>query len=160
MSNDDDFTDNLEALLIDGMNLSFMEFTDELEVYDFIEELKEFYMKDNRLSDMFFWSDDTVILHDEKGIKSNFGVLIDGQSIQFRTDGGPISDLKNAGRILMSTVTFIHTKLVEIGKVDPEGFIEPLKRSQIEVEEDTSKNNVNKNSFEDEDSESDSDFWL
>ena len=154
MSNNEDFREDLVMLLVNGMRIDWMQIKDILEVMDFCTELKDHYMKDEKLSHLFFWTRENVILHEEKTIESNFAVVVDGDSIQFRTADGLIDNHKNAGRILMSTIAFVHTKLEERGLVDSKESVEqPVQDQQI----------VNKYIEKEEPSEEDSssDFeWL
>lgn len=154
MSNNEDFREDLVMLLVNGMRIDWMQIKDILEVMDFCTELKDHYMKDEKLSHLFFWTRENVILHEEKTIESNFAVVVDGDSIQFRTADGLIDNHRNAGRILMSTIAFIHTKLEERGLVDSKESVEqPVQDQQI----------VNKYIEKEEPSEEDSssDFeWL
>jgi len=158
MSNEDDFREDLITLLVNGMRIDWMKFSDILEIIDFASDLKEHYMKDEKLNHLFFWNDDHIILHEEKGIESTFAVVVDGQSVQFRTSDGTIDNHKNAGRILMSTVAFVHTKLEELGLVNSvettnQKIVE--KYSNKKQEEDTEEEDSSS------DSESESDFeWL
>ena len=153
--NDEEFREDLVNMLVNGINLSFMDFVDVLDVIDFTEELVKHYMLDERLSEMFFWHDDGVILHDVKGIQSNFGVVISPLSIQFRTETErSIDNLKNAGRILMSTIAFVGKKLEIIEESDYKDKIQKLQeKSKVLVEEN--------NKDDEEESESSSeDLWL
>jgi len=155
MSDNEDFREDLIMLLVNGMRIDWMQIKDILEIIDFCTELKEHYMKDEKLSHLFFWTRENVILHEEKTIESNFAVVVDGESIQFRTADGSIDNHKNAGRILMSTIAFIHTKLEEHGLVNS---YQPAQDQQImnkykSTEEDTVE--------EESSSDSDSDFeWI
>lgn len=130
MSDNEDFREDLIMLLVNGMRIDWMQIKDILEVIDFCTELKEHYMKDEKLSHLFFWTRENVILHEEKTIESNFAVIVDGESIQFRTSDGTIDNHKNAGRILMSTVAFIHNKLEEQGLVDSKESVEQPEQDQ------------------------------
>ena len=148
----DESREHLIALLVNGMNLSFMNFTEAIDILEFIEELKLHYMADERLCHLFFWIEDNVILHDWQGIPSSFGVVIDGKSLQFRTDDGTIDNQTNAGRILMSTIAFIHNKLIDAGAISEE-----MRLYKYENKEEDSKEDV----VDDEDSDTDPDFdWL
>jgi len=132
MSDNEDFREDLIMLLVNGMRIDWMQIKDILEVIDFCTELKEHYMKDEKLSHLFFWTRENVILHEEKTIESNFAVVVDGDSIQFRTADGLIDNHRNAGRILMSTIAFVHTKLEERGLVDSKESVEqPVQDQQI-----------------------------
>jgi hypothetical protein len=113
----EDFRSDLITLLVSGMNLSFMEFKKLEDIIFFIDDLKEHYMKDEKLSHLFFWCEGNIILHDVSGLPSTFGVVIDGDFLQFRTENGSIDNHKNAGKILMSTISFISHKLTEKGKI-------------------------------------------
>ena len=118
MDNDDGFREDLVALLVHGMKIDWMNLKSTLDIIDFAVSLKEHLMKDSRLSHLFFWTDSNVILHDEKGLESNFAVVINHESLIFRTSDGTIDNQTNAGRILMSTIAFIHQKLAENGLVE------------------------------------------
>ena len=153
--NDDEFREDLVNILVNGIKLDFMDFADVLEVIDFTDELVNHYMLDKRLEELFFWHDDGVILHDVKGIRSNFGVVISPLSIQFRTETeGSIDNLTNAGRILMSTINFVGQKLELFTKEDYEDRPESS-------EEETEEINPQSSNDQEEDSESSSeDMWL
>jgi hypothetical protein len=154
-TNDEDFREDLVNILVNGIKLDFMDFADVLEVIEFTDELVEHYMLDKRLGELFFWHDDGVILHDEKGIRSNFGVVISPLSIQFRTETQEsIDNLKNAGRILMSTINFVGQKLEIFTKADYEEKSESS-------EEDTEEIIPQSSNDQEEESESSSDdMWI
>jgi hypothetical protein len=154
-TNDEDFREDLVNILVNGIKLDFMDFADVLEVIEFTDELVEHYMLDKRLGELFFWHDDGVILHDEKGIRSNFGVVISPLSIQFRTETQEsIDNLKNAGRILMSTINFVGQKLEIFTKADYEEKSESS-------EEDTEEIIPQSSNDQEEESESSSeDLWI
>lgn len=156
MSDNEDFREDLIMLLVNGMRIDWMKFGDILEILDFASDLKEHYMKDEKLSHLFFWNDDHIILHEEKGIESTFAVVVDGQSVQFRTADGTIDNHKNAGRILMSTVAFVHTKLEELGLVNS------AETTNQKIVEKYSDKNTEEDTLEEESSsDSDSDFeWI
>jgi len=155
MSDNEDFREDLIMLLVNGMRIDWMHFRDVLEIIDFASDLKDHYMKDEKLTHLFFWNNEHVILHEEKGIESTFAVIIDGESVQFRTADGTIDNHKNAGRILMSTVAFIHTKLEENGLVDS---TEPIEKNNLEKYSDK---NIEEDEESSSDSDSDSDFeWI
>ena len=165
MSNNDDFREDLITLLVNGMSLDFMNLTDALDVIDFADDLKNHYMKDSRLVHLFFWTDNNVILHEEKGLESSFAVVVTGEILVFRTADGTIDNHKNAGRILMSTIAFIHTKLEELGLVEAHKENE-IPQNKIEIVEEII-NKYDKKVPEDkeddssEDSSSDPDFeWI
>ena len=149
----DESREHLISLLVNGMSLSFMKFTKAVDVLDFIEELKGHYMSDERLCHLFFWVEGNIIMHDWQGIPSSFGVIIDGNSLQFRTEDGSIDNQKNAGRILMSTIAFIHNKLIDTGAIPEEMRL----YKNDKIEEDSKEDVVD----DDEDSDTDPDFdWL
>ena len=157
--NDEEFRDDLANMLVNGINLSFMDFVDVLDVIDFTDDLVKHYMLDERLSEMFFWHDDGVILHDVKGIQSNFGVVISPLSIQFRTQTSQsIDNLKNAGRILMSTINFVGKKLEIIEESD---YKEKMQTLQEKVEQSLKKDTTEIEEDSESSSESSSeDLWL
>jgi hypothetical protein len=153
MSDNEDFREDLITLLVNGMRIDWMQIKDVLEVVDFCTELTEYYMKDERLSHLFFWTQENVILHEEKTIESNFAVVVNGESIQFRTSNGTIDNHKNAGRILMSTVAFIHNKLEEHGLVKQPKQDQQIINKYMEKDQDTEE--------EPSEEDSSSDFeWL
>lgn len=132
MSDNEDFREDLITLLVNGMRIDWMQMKDILDITDLCTELKDHYMKDEKLTHLFFWTRDNMILHEEKTIESNFAVVIDGDSIQFRTSDGVIDNHLNAGRILMSTIAFVHNKLEERGLVDSkESVNQPVQDQQI-----------------------------
>ena len=145
----DESKENLIELLVNGMSLSFMNFTEVIDVFDFIEELKSHYMDDERLCHLFFWVEGNTILHDSKGIPSSFGVVINGESLQFRTEDGVLENQTNAGQILMSTISFVHNKLIDTGTLPEE--------MRLYKQDKNDEDSVN----DDEDSDTDPDFdWL
>ena len=164
MTDDNDFRDDLVSLLVNGMRIDWMNLKDSLDVIDFTVSLKEHYMKDLKLSHLFFWTDDNVILHDQNGLESTFAVVISHEALIFRTSDGTIDNQKNAGRILMSTIAFIHNKLEEMGLVEAkegmEGtiFDQAINKYDKKEEEHKDDNNEEEPS---EDSSSDPDFeWI
>ena len=132
MSENEDFREDLIMLLVNGMRIDWMQMKDILDITDLCTELKDHYMKDAKLTHLFFWTRDNMILHEEKTIESNFAVVVDADSIQFRTADGVIDNHRNAGRILMSTIAFVHNKLEERGLVDSkESVVQPEQDQQI-----------------------------
>lgn len=152
---DDEFREDLVDILVNGIDLSFMQFTNLEEVADFGEQLVKHYMEDDRLEKLFFWLEDYVIMHDEFGCPSTFGVLLTGSKLLFRTESGSIDNHKNAGRILMATINFVGMKLETLEKA---GYIEFMNKSEDESEEDTEEKE--EIAEEESESESESDFWL
>ena len=73
MTDDNDFRDDLVSLLVNGMRIDWMNLKDSLDVIDFTVSLKEHYMKDLKLSHLFFWTDDNVILRCHAAMWSVFG---------------------------------------------------------------------------------------
>lgn len=154
---EEDFRDDLVNILVNGINLNFMQFNDVFEIIDFAEELVKHYMLDERLSEMFFWNDDGVILHDIKGIRSNFGVVVSPSSIQFRTESvDRIDNLKNAGRILMSTINFVGRKLELLEDSD---YIDKTENISDDDTEEIVTANKDQDCEEDSESSSD-DMWI
>jgi hypothetical protein len=130
MSDNEDFREDLVHILVNGIEIHFMRFSDVFQIEDFGEELVSHFHNDHRLSGLEFWMEDYVIMHnDENGDKSDFGVLITGSQILFRTESGTISNHKNAGRILMATINFVGTKLEEAN------LLEKVKKEDDESED-------------------------
>ena len=134
--NDEEFREDLVNMLVNGINLSFMDFVDVLDVIDFTEELVKHYMLDERLSEMFFWHDDGVILRCKRHTIKFWGCNITSlNTVQNRTERS-IDNLKNAGRILMSTIAFVGKKLEIIEESDYKDKIQKLQeKSKVLVEE-------------------------
>lgn len=144
----DDFREDLVDILVNGLNIEKLGIDGVNELMKMIDELKHHFMSDEKLAHLFFTSEANVIMHEENGSPSTFGVIVNQDEILFRTEDGKIDNHKNAGRILMSTIRFIGGKF----GITEETAEEDIKGLPCAPENDTLESNQ-------EEEESSSDDW-